>query len=81
MELDAVLDFETTGLSPKYGDRATEIAVTLVRGGQVVDRFTEQTNFNWLSMPFEQLTLPKFGCAYRQMGMSKYFPPVRPPPA
>jgi DNA polymerase-3 subunit epsilon len=35
----AVIDFETTGLSPTMGDRATEIAVVLVEGDQVVDRF------------------------------------------
>lgn len=39
METVAVLDFETTGLSPHYGDRATEIAIALVRDGQVIDRF------------------------------------------
>lgn len=39
METVAVLDFEITGLSPSYGDRATEIAITLVRDGQVVDRY------------------------------------------
>ncbi len=36
----AVIDFETTGLSPALGARATEIAAVLVRGGRVVDRFT-----------------------------------------
>ena len=35
----AVIDFETTGLSPAMGDRATEVAIVLVEGGQVVDRF------------------------------------------
>ncbi len=44
METVAVLDFETTGLSPNYGDRATEIAITLVRGGQVIDRFQSLTH-------------------------------------
>jgi len=39
MQTVAVLDFETTGLSPNLGDRATEIAVILLRDGQVVDRF------------------------------------------
>jgi len=39
METVAVLDFETTGLSPSGEDRATEIAITLVREGQVVDQF------------------------------------------
>lgn len=44
MESVAVLDFETTGLSPNYGDRATEIAITLVRDGQVIDRFQSLIN-------------------------------------
>ena len=44
IETVAVLDFETTGLSPNYGDRATEIAIALVRDGQVVDRFQSLMN-------------------------------------
>jgi DNA polymerase-3 subunit epsilon len=44
METVAVLDFETTGLSPNCGDRATEIAITLVRDGQVVDRYQSLMN-------------------------------------
>lgn len=44
METVAVLDFETTGLSPNDGDRATEIAVALVRDGQIVDRFQSLMN-------------------------------------
>lgn len=44
METVAVLDFETTGLSPNWGDRATEIAITLVRDGQVLDRFQSLMN-------------------------------------
>lgn len=44
MEIVAVLDFETTGLSPNWGDRATEIAITLVRDGQVLDRFQSLMN-------------------------------------
>ncbi|MDD4941951.1 MAG: 3'-5' exonuclease [Rhodoferax sp.] len=43
-ETVAVLDFETTGLSPSCGDRATEIAITLVRDGQVVDRYQSLMN-------------------------------------
>ena len=31
----AVIDFETTGLSPSYGDRATEVAIVLVERGRV----------------------------------------------
>lgn len=44
METVAVLDFETTGLSPAYGDRATEIAIALVRNGQVIDRYQSLMN-------------------------------------
>ena len=32
----AVIDFETTGLSPAHGARPTEIAVVLVRGDEIV---------------------------------------------
>jgi DNA polymerase-3 subunit epsilon len=35
----AVIDFETTGLSPNGGGRATEIAAVLVRDGQIVDSY------------------------------------------
>ncbi|CAN0621701.1 DNA polymerase III subunit epsilon [Burkholderia multivorans] len=44
MQTVAVLDFETTGLSPNLGDRATEIAVILLRGGQIVDRYQSLMN-------------------------------------
>jgi DNA polymerase III subunit epsilon len=40
----AVIDFETTGLSPAMGDRATEIAVVLLEGSQVVARFQSLMN-------------------------------------
>ncbi len=40
----AVIDFETTGLSPAMGDRATEIAIVLLEGGQVVGRFQSLMN-------------------------------------
>ncbi|MSP55931.1 MAG: 3'-5' exonuclease [Myxococcales bacterium] len=40
----AVIDFETTGLSPDDGDRATEIAVVIVEAGEVVDRFASLMN-------------------------------------
>jgi DNA polymerase-3 subunit epsilon len=44
METVAVLDFETTGLSPNMGDRATEIAITLLKDGQIIDRFQSLMN-------------------------------------
>ncbi len=34
-----VLDFETTGLSPQYGDRAIEIGAVLIEDNMIVDRF------------------------------------------
>ena len=40
----AVIDFETTGLSPAMGDRATEVAIVLVENGSVVDRFQSLMN-------------------------------------
>ena len=40
----AVIDFETTGLSPALGDRATEIAIVLLEGDRVVDRFQSLMN-------------------------------------
>lgn len=44
METIAVIDFETTGLSPGLGDRATEVAVVLLENGQIVDRFQSLMN-------------------------------------
>ncbi len=40
----AVIDFETTGLSPAMGDRATEIAIVLLEDGKVVDRYQSLMN-------------------------------------
>jgi DNA polymerase III subunit epsilon len=40
----AVIDFETTGISPDHGDRATEVAIVLVENGRVVDRFQSLMN-------------------------------------
>lgn len=39
-----VLDFETTGLSPDYGDRAIEIGAVLLQDNQIVDRFQSLMN-------------------------------------
>lgn len=44
METVAVIDFETTGLSPDHGDRATEIAAVIVQNGKVVDRYQSLMN-------------------------------------
>jgi DNA polymerase-3 subunit epsilon len=40
----AVIDFETTGMSPDMGDRATEVAVVLVSDGAIVDRYQSLMN-------------------------------------
>ena len=40
----AVIDFETTGLSPAMGDRATEVAIVMVERGEVVGRFQSLMN-------------------------------------
>ena len=40
----AVIDFETTGLSPAMGDRATEVAIVMVEDGEVVGRFQSLMN-------------------------------------
>ena len=39
-----VLDFETTGLSPQYGDRAIEIGAVLIENNRVTDRFQSLMN-------------------------------------
>ena len=44
METVAVIDFETTGLSPGQGDRATEIAAVIMQDGKVVDRYQSLMN-------------------------------------
>ena len=44
MSCIAVIDFETTGLSPAMGDRATEVAIVLLENGRVVDRFQSLMN-------------------------------------
>ena len=40
----AVIDYETTGLSPAMGDRATEIAIVLMEGDKIVDRYQSLMN-------------------------------------
>lgn len=53
----AVIDFETTGLSPAMGDRATEVAIVLLEDGQVVDRFQSLMNAGqWIPPFIETLT-------------------------
>ena len=53
----AVIDFETTGSSPGQGARATEVAIVLVEGGQVVGQFQSLMNAGVHIPPFiTQLT-------------------------
>ncbi len=47
-----VLDFETTGLSPAYGDRAIEIGAVRIEEGEITDRFQELMNPGRLVDPF-----------------------------
>ncbi len=57
LETVAVIDFETTGMSPAQGARATEIAAVLVEDGQVVGRFQSLMNSGaWVPPFIEQLT-------------------------
>lgn len=44
MSCIAIIDFETTGISPNMGDRATEVAIVLLQEGQVVDRYQSLMN-------------------------------------
>lgn len=39
-----VIDFETTGLSPGYGDRTIEVGAVLINNRQIVDRFQSLMN-------------------------------------
>ena len=57
MDTVAVIDFETTGMSPDTGGRATEIAAILLRDGQVVDRYQSLMNAGaWVPPFIESLT-------------------------
>ncbi len=57
METVAVIDFETSGISPAQGARATEIAAVLVQGGHIVGRFQSLMHSGaWVPPFIEQLT-------------------------
>ena len=57
MQTIAVIDFETTGMTPAQGARATEVAIVLMEGEQVVDRFDSLMRTGVPIPPFiEQLT-------------------------
>ena len=53
----AIIDFETTGMSPTHGARAAEVGIVVVEGGRIVDRFQSLMNAGQ-SMPWQitQLT-------------------------
>ena len=56
-ETVVVIDFETTGLSPEHGGRATEVAAVLVSNGAIVDRYQSLMNAGVRIPPFiESLT-------------------------
>jgi DNA polymerase III subunit epsilon len=53
----AIIDFETTGMSPDEGSRATEVGIVMIEGGRVVDRFQSLMNTGAYVSPFiTQLT-------------------------
>lgn len=57
MERIAVIDFETTGLSPNSRCRATEIAVVMLENGRIVERYQSLMNAGVRVPAFiEQLT-------------------------
>jgi DNA polymerase-3 subunit epsilon len=39
-----MLDFETTGLSPAFGDRITEVAAVRIVGGKITERYVSLVN-------------------------------------
>jgi DNA polymerase-3 subunit epsilon len=53
----AIIDFETTGMSPAHGARAAEVGIVVIEGGRIVDRFHSLMNAGQ-SMPWNitQLT-------------------------
>ena len=53
----AVIDFETTGMAPAQGARATEVAIVLIEGERVVDRFSSLMKTGvWIPPFITQLT-------------------------
>jgi DNA polymerase-3 subunit epsilon len=57
LERIAVIDFETTGLSPNSSCRATEIAVVMLENGRIVERYQSLMNAGVRVPAFiEQLT-------------------------
>jgi DNA polymerase-3 subunit epsilon len=57
MEPFAVIDFETTGMSPGQNCRATEIAAVIIENGQIVSRYQSLMNSGaWVPPFIESLT-------------------------
>lgn len=52
METMAIIDFETTGLAPKDGARATEIAAVIVQDNKIVGRYQSLMNAGVIVPPF-----------------------------
>jgi DNA polymerase-3 subunit epsilon len=52
MNVFCVLDFETNGLSPAQGHRATEVAVIRVVDGEIIDQYDSLMNSNQVISPF-----------------------------
>jgi DNA polymerase-3 subunit epsilon len=53
----AVIDFETTGLSPNKGARMTEVAVVMVENGSIVDTYQSLAKTGaWIPAEIERLT-------------------------
>ena len=53
----AVLDFETTGMGPHDGARATEIGIAILEAGRIVDRYHSLMNAGaWIPPFIEELT-------------------------
>lgn len=48
----AVIDFETTGIAPAQGARATEVAIVLLEDGRIVDRYQSLMNAGVSIPPF-----------------------------
>ena len=66
-----VIDFETTGLSPGYGDRTIEVGAVLVSGGRIVNRFQNLMN---PGMPVSSFIEEYTGISNRMLATA---PPVR----
>ena len=64
MDSIAVIDFETTGLSPAMGDRATEVAVVIVKEGKIVDHYQSLMNTGaYIPAFIEELTAYPTTCS------------------